>query len=187
MRQISGTRSGACDRPNRGTQTEQHKTYTRVRNRVVPGPAAATTLGWKADLGPDTKSAMERAQSVLMMVRLRVTAAVVCSFFAALAPLLLFGWEGLWWAKILMIGGAPFLGITAITAFTFAGAILRRPLVWAGIASATAITVSSVGLWLLTGSAIGLASLPIALLATVIFVFAIKVLAPLHPTGSAEC
>ena len=138
-------------------------------------------------MGPDTKSAMARAQSVLMMVRLRVTAAVVFSFFAALAPLLLFGWEGLWWAKILMIGGTPFLGIAAITAFTFAGAILRRPLVWAGIASGTAITVSIAGLWLLTGSVIGLASLPIALLAPVIFVLAIKVLALLHSTSSAEC
>lgn len=122
-----------------------------------------------------------------MMLRLRVSAAVVCSFFAALAPLMMFGSEGIWWAKILMIGGAPFLGIAAIIAFTFAGAILGRPLVWAGIASATAITVSVVGLWLLTGSFIGLFSLPIALLAPVIFVFAIKVLAPPHPTSSAEC
>lgn len=145
------------------------------------------SLGWKGDMSLDTKSAMVRAQSVLMMVRLRVTAAVVCSFFAALAPLLLFGWEGLWWAKILMIGGAPFLGIAAIAAFTFAGAILRRPLVWAEIASATVITVSIVGLWFLTGSLVGLASLPIALLAPVIFVFAIKLLAPLQPAGSAEC
>lgn len=129
---------------------------------------------------------MALTQSVSTMLRLRVTVAVVCSFFAALAPFLMFGWEGLWWAKLLMTGGAPFLGIAAITAFNFAPAICRRPLVWAGTASATAITLSVVGLWLLTGSFIGLASLPIALLASVFFVFAIKVLAPPHPTISAD-
>ena len=106
--------------------------------------------------------------------RLRIVAAVLFSYIMALAPLVLFGSEGLWWVGMLLIASAPLLAIACVAAYAFAGSVRRHPFRWGGAAALFAIVLSVVALWVLTATWVGLVSIPVAAFAAVIFGFVVK-------------
>ena len=108
--------------------------------------------------------------------RLRIVAAVVFSYLVALAPLVLFGFEGVWWLGILVIGSAPLLAIACFAAFAFAGGVRKRPFRWAFAAGLAAVALSvRCIVVMLTATWVGLVSVPVAaLLRAVIFGFLVN-------------
>lgn len=101
--------------------------------------------------------------------RLKIAAAIVAAYLVAFMPLLFGGGEGLWLAKLLIVAGSPFLLLAVLLGSLFANAIKARPWLWSVAAAAIAVVTSTIALWLLTQSMIGLLSLLPALSAPVAF------------------
>ena len=89
-------------------------------------------------------------------------------------------------AQTLLIGPSPLLAFAAIVAFVFAEPILRRPFAWALVAAITAIVVSTVAMWAMTGTLFGLLGLPFAAIAPVAFWFFVKALRIELPTPDLD-
>lgn len=101
--------------------------------------------------------------------RVRVILAVLISFGAGFLPLLLFGSEGLWWARILLIGSSPLIAIALVFAWIFARSISKHPYRWAIIAAVSAVGLSVAWMWWVTGSLFGIASAAISFPASIAF------------------
>ena len=106
--------------------------------------------------------------------RLRVLAAVVVSYLAGYIPLLLSGWTGWWWAEILLIASLPLAAMAALASLICARSILAHPIMWAVSACVLTIMLSVTVLFAMTGSLVGLASMPVAALAAGVFVLLAK-------------
>ena len=102
-------------------------------------------------------------------VRLKVLAAVAASYLIGFGPLLLAGWAGLWWAKILLTVSWPLAVLAGALSAVFASWIARRPLVWALGALVTATALSVIALYIPTRSWAGSASLFVAAPAAIAF------------------
>lgn len=106
---------------------------------------------------------------VRLSTRLGVSAAVITSYLITLAPLLFFGWDGRWFATLLLFVVAPFLASAGATAFLLADRVVRRPFAWAGAAGAIGLALYTIALWGMTGELWGLVALPFALAAPFVF------------------
>ncbi|HEY3797366.1 MAG TPA: hypothetical protein VGL58_03360 [Caulobacteraceae bacterium] len=102
-------------------------------------------------------------------VRLKVLAAVAVSYLIGFGPLLLAGWAGLWWAKILLTLSWPLAVLAGAVSAVFASWVARRPLVWALAALITATALSVIALYIPTRSWAGSASLFVAVPAAIAF------------------
>jgi len=98
-----------------------------------------------------------------MAGRIRVLVVVIASLAAGFVPLAILGGEALWWAQILLIGSVPLIVVAVMLTVTFARAIADRPFRWAAIAGLAAVSLSVSGIWIATGSFMGIASLFVAL------------------------
>lgn len=101
--------------------------------------------------------------------RLKVVVAVAASYLTGFVPLLLSGSAGLWWVKILLAASWPLALLAGAVSVVFTSSVVRRPLVWALCALATATALSVVGLYVITRSWVGWASIFVAAPATTVF------------------
>lgn len=102
--------------------------------------------------------------------------AVLGSYLITLSPLLLVGWDGPWLAELLFFGPSPLLALAAATVAFFPRQVLRHPLIWAVAGAGTALVVSSVAIWAMTGDLWGLLGLPFAVVTPLVFWGLVKVL-----------
>ena len=106
--------------------------------------------------------------------RVLVLLAVMAAYAAAFLPILVTGREGLWVAKLLFLSGLPFLALATVFGVVFADPIRVHPWPWSVSASAIAVLASTLALWFLTSSAIGLLSVIPAIFAPLAFRLALK-------------
>ena len=104
-----------------------------------------------------------------MAHRLKVLAVVAASYLIGFVPLLLLGWAGLWWAKILLTASLPLAVVASAVSAGFASSVVRRPLAWALCAFVAATALSVVALYVITRSWVGWASIFVAAPAAVTF------------------
>lgn len=100
---------------------------------------------------------------------MKVLAAVAASYLAGFVPSLLSGPGGLWWAKVLLTASWPLALLAGVVSVVFASSVVRRPLVWALCALVTATALSVAGLYIITRSWVGGASLFVAAPAVLVF------------------
>jgi hypothetical protein len=105
---------------------------------------------------------MRLKQPLHLDERFRVLAVVAGSYLAASAPLLVFGWQGRWWATLLFAASWPLALFAGAISFVFSSMIIRRPLTWAAGAVLAVVVLSLAVLYLATRSWIGWASVAIA-------------------------
>lgn len=108
--------------------------------------------------------------------RLKVVAIACAAWIVGVGWLLVFGWQGLFWVKVLSLASLPFGLLVCLVAFFFAPSIAARPLVWSISAAAAVGAVSIAAMYALTRSWAGVASLFVAAPASAMFYLLSRVL-----------
>ena len=92
---------------------------------------------------------------------------------------MLFGSEGIWWITILGVAGLPLLALCLVVGWFFAKKIAATPWWWSICAGLGAVLISTVFSVLATGwPMLGLASLPVAVVAPIVFRFTLRAVMP---------
>lgn len=105
----------------------------------------------------------------MLSVRWKIAVAVAASYALAIAPWLLLGWPGLWWAKLVLVVSWPLAVIGCATSFFFAQSVIQNPLRWALLAVCVSVALSILALYLTTRTWVGVIAVLFAAPSAAIF------------------